>query len=306
MAAGPETASRSHLSRLRDAAGDDFGPAGDHPDHGRGSEEFARADIAGPLQFRLGHHNHSRAPSLNSSTDMSDNLARTSDELTDFSSRLPDQATHIADRVHEMTLNPLADLGGVNHWNSDDALDDPMANDHGSATADDHGPAHDGPSAATRAHDAHPHADAAHALPAAPADADDHAAPTVGIHPANVASDHDSATAVAPPADAAAPSLGPLIESGARAILLQSDAAPSAANPRLDARPRHGVTADGAPAFAPDILSARDQLASAIATASPETAGLTTLTPAHSADIRVPTLGADIHAMHTPLHAQGQ
>lgn len=309
MAAGPETAPRSHQPRLRDAAGDDFSPAGDHPDNGRGSEEFARPDIAEPLQFRLGHHNHSRAPLLNSSTDMSANLARTSDELTDFSSRLRDQATHVADRVHEITLNPLADLGGVNHWNSDHALDDPTANNHGSATADDHGPAHDGPSAAADAHDAHPHADAAHALPAATANADDHAASAVVTHAANVASDHDSATAVAPPADAAAPSLGPLIESGARAILLQSDAAPSAASPRPDARPGHGVTGDGAPAFtpafAPHILSARDQLASAMATATPETAGLTTLTPAHSADIHVPTLGADVHAMHTPLHAQG-
>jgi hypothetical protein len=318
MAAAPEAPARSHQSRLIGAADHDFGPAERRADAARGTDDFARSDTAEPLRFGFGHHGHTRAASLDSSSLISANLAGVSDELTDLSTRLHDQATRFAERVHEITLNPLAGPGDANDWGNDHtapahAFDDPPSNDHASSASDDHASApsqahasmHDGPTASAQAHDPHSDVDPAHGAPPAPpiASGDSIAAAT---HPAPIAADDDSATAIAAPA--AAPSLGPLIESGARAILLQSDAAPSAASPPPDARSRHGVPGDGAPAFtpafAPDILSARDQLASAIATASPETAAITTLTPTHATGLQVATLGADLHALK-PLQAHG-
>ena len=60
-----------------------------------------------------------------------------------------------------------------------------------------------------------------------------------------------------------------------------------------------GTPSTAAPSIAPDLLAARDQLASAIATANPMAAAITT-SPTHGApaSLLVPTLGADTHTLH--------
>jgi hypothetical protein len=107
-------------------------------------------------------------------------------------------------------------------------------------------------------------------------------------------------------ASAAPPSIGTLIESGTKSILLATDASPTTPGPWTSAaappmpvqrgRADHG--GDVTPNFAPDVLAARDQLASAIATASPQAAAITTLPPVHTIGVPLPTLGGDVHAGH--------
>lgn len=99
---------------------------------------------------------------------------------------------------------------------------------------------------------------------------------------------------------AAAPSTGALVEAGAKAILLATDESPSrighasAADFAPGAAPSHSHTTE---AFSPTVLGARDQLASAIATATPEAAAITTLPPPQAASAAIPTLGSDMHAL---------
>lgn len=102
-------------------------------------------------------------------------------------------------------------------------------------------------------------------------------------------------------AQAAAPSTGALVEAGTKAVLLATDESPNRIGPHASAAdfapgaaPGHSHTAA---AFSPAVLGARDQLASAIATATPEAAAITTLPPPQAAGAAIPTLGSDIHAL---------
>ncbi|OPY98150.1 hypothetical protein A5906_35025 [Bradyrhizobium sacchari] len=103
----------------------------------------------------------------------------------------------------------------------------------------------------------------------------------------------------------ATPSTGEMVEAGTKAILLATDESPSGIGP-------HASAADFAPgaaqghvhssahattAFSPGVIGARDQLASAIATATPEAAAITTLPSAQITDGAPPTLGGDMHAL---------
>lgn len=101
-------------------------------------------------------------------------------------------------------------------------------------------------------------------------------------------------------AQAAAPSTGALVEAGTKAILLATDESPNRIGPHASAAdfapgaaPGHSHTTA---AFSPAVLGARDQLASAIATATPEAAAITTLPPPQAAGAAIPTLGSDMHA----------
>jgi hypothetical protein len=104
---------------------------------------------------------------------------------------------------------------------------------------------------------------------------------------------------------ASPPSSGALVEAGAKAILLATDESPSRIGPHASAAdfvsgaaPNQAhSTAQPNVAFSPAILGARDQLASAIATATPEDAAITTLPPPQVAGGAIPTLGADMHAL---------
>jgi hypothetical protein len=144
------------------------------------------------------------------------------------------------------------------------------------------------------------------------------AEPAPANHPVDVAPDHS----ISPPApagtiatdgngthadaSAAPPSIGTLIESGTKSILLATDASPTTPGPWTSAaappmpvqRGRADHAGDVTPNFAPDVLTARDQLASAIATASPQAAAITTLPPPHTIGVPLPTLGGDVHAGH--------
>ncbi|MCP3370874.1 hypothetical protein [Bradyrhizobium cajani] len=112
----------------------------------------------------------------------------------------------------------------------------------------------------------------------------------------------DAATdqAQAPP-----PSSGELVEAGAKAILLATDESPnrigphaSAADVALGAAPDHvHSSAHATTAFSPGVIGARDQLASAIATATPEAAAITTLPSAQMTGAVIPSLGGDMHAL---------
>lgn len=102
-------------------------------------------------------------------------------------------------------------------------------------------------------------------------------------------------------AKAAPPSSGALVEAGTKAILLASDESPNRIGPHASAAdfapgaaPSHSHTTA---AFSPAVLGARDQLASAIATATPEAAAITTLPPPQAAGAAIPTLGSDMHAL---------
>lgn len=102
-------------------------------------------------------------------------------------------------------------------------------------------------------------------------------------------------------AQAAPPSSGALVEAGTKAILLASDESPNRIGPHASAAdfapgatPSHSHTTA---AFSPAVLGARDQLASAIATATPEAAAITTLPPPQAAGAAIPTLGSDMHAL---------
>lgn len=106
-------------------------------------------------------------------------------------------------------------------------------------------------------------------------------------------------------AGATAPSTGELVEAGTQAILHATDDSPSRIGPHASAAdfvfgaaPSHiRSTAHATVAFSPEVLGARDQLASAIATAPPEAAATTTspLSPITGASI--PTLGSDMHPL---------
>ena len=115
----------------------------------------------------------------------------------------------------------------------------------------------------------------------------------------------DTLASVAPMTKAAvadAASIPSMVESGTKAILLSAHdgtVAPGGAvglpGPKLGAG---GAPIISAPSITPDVLAARDQLASAIATANPTAAAITT-SPAHAAPAPlVPTLGADTHTLH--------
>jgi hypothetical protein len=187
-------------------------------------------------------------------------------------------------------LNDLIDVGSV------------VASDHHGGH---HGAGHHG--APTQTVAASPHPDAEPAPTHAPVDvAADHsisapAAPssTVGTVDADGAATHADASAKPP-------SIGTLIESGTKSILLATDASAttpgpwtSAAAPAMPVQrgnADHG--GDVTPNFAPAVLTARDQLASAIATASPQAAAITTLPPVHTVGVPLPTLGGDVHAAH--------
>lgn len=102
-------------------------------------------------------------------------------------------------------------------------------------------------------------------------------------------------------AQAAPPSSGALVEAGTKAILLATDESPNRIGPHASAAdfapgatPSHSHTTA---AFSPAVLGARDQLASAIATATPEAAAITTLPPPQAAGAAIPTLGSDMHAL---------
>ncbi|MDA9495031.1 hypothetical protein XI08_39355 [Bradyrhizobium sp. CCBAU 11361] len=105
------------------------------------------------------------------------------------------------------------------------------------------------------------------------------------------------------------PSTGALVEDGTKAILLATDESPnrigphaSAADFALSAGPGHvHSSAHATAAFSPGVIGARDQLASAIATATQEAAAMTTLPPPQMTGAGIPTLGGDMHAL--PKHA---
>ena len=107
-------------------------------------------------------------------------------------------------------------------------------------------------------------------------------------------------------ADKAPPSIDSLVESGSKAILLMSDSsthphgiAASAADFAAAARPNQALNGGhDQPAFAPEVLGARDRLAAAIATAGPDSAAITTLPPPHALDAAIPTLGGAAHPAH--------
>jgi hypothetical protein len=115
----------------------------------------------------------------------------------------------------------------------------------------------------------------------------------------------ESSPAVAPIIEAAVASpasIASMVETGAKAILLSahdgSAAAGSAAGPPASKAGVVGAPAIASPGITPDVLVARDQLASAIATATPTAAAITT-SPTHDAPAPlVPTLGADTHTLH--------
>jgi len=100
------------------------------------------------------------------------------------------------------------------------------------------------------------------------------------------------------------PSTGALVESGTKAILLATDDSPNRIGPHASAAdfaisaPSHvHAAAHATAAFNPGVLGARDQLASAIATATPETAAMTTLPSSQITGAAIPTLGGDVHAL---------
>ena len=115
----------------------------------------------------------------------------------------------------------------------------------------------------------------------------------------------DPLPAAAPTTKATAadsPSVASMIETGAKAILLSAHdgtvAAGGAAGLPAPKPAVIGAPAMAAPSITPDVLAARDQLASAIATANPAPAAITTL-PTQAAPVPlVPTLGADTHTLH--------
>jgi hypothetical protein len=104
---------------------------------------------------------------------------------------------------------------------------------------------------------------------------------------------------------ASPPSSGALVEAGAKAILLATDESPSRIGPHASAADfvsgtapnQVHSTAQTNAAFSPAVLGARDQLASAIATATPDAAAITTMPPPQVAGAALPTLGADMHAL---------
>jgi hypothetical protein len=107
------------------------------------------------------------------------------------------------------------------------------------------------------------------------------------------------------PAPANPGSIASLVESGTKAILLASpdrSAGDAGAGASLLAAARTGGASGpviAAPSFTPELLSARDQLASAIATASPAAAAITTLPAQATPAATITTLGADTHALHS-------
>lgn len=106
-------------------------------------------------------------------------------------------------------------------------------------------------------------------------------------------------------AQATSPSTGALVESGAKAILLATDESSSRNGPHASvadlplgsASSQVHSAAHTAAAFSPGVLGARDQLASAIATATPEAAAMTTLPTSQTIAAAIPTLGSDVHAL---------
>jgi hypothetical protein len=214
---------------------------------------------------------------------------------------------HIGAHLHsELQIGLFGDGNSTDQRGSSRSADHPLValNDlvgDGSVVApDDHG-GHHGARTQTVAANPHPNPE-----------------PAPANHPVDVAPDH-SISPAAPAgtiatdgnvthADASAtpPSIGTLIESGTKSILLATDASPTTPGPWTSAaappmpvqrgRADHG--GDVTPNFAPDVLAARDQLASAIATASPQTAAITTLPPVHTVGVPLPTLGGDVHAGH--------
>src|SRR5262249_17941064 len=99
-------------------------------------------------------------------------------------------------------------------------------------------------------------------------------------------------------------SVASLVESGAKAILLAThdkSAADSGAGQPLAAAKPDAANAPmiAAPSITPELLSARDQLASAIATASPAAAAITTSPAQATPGAVIPTLGTDTHALHS-------
>jgi hypothetical protein len=115
----------------------------------------------------------------------------------------------------------------------------------------------------------------------------------------------DTLASVAPMIKAAAADaalIPSMVESGAKGILLSahdgtvaSGGAVGLPGPKLGP---NGAPIIPAPSITPDVLAARDQLASAIATANPTDAAMTT-SPAQAAPAPlVPTLGADTHTLH--------
>ena len=199
------------------------------------------------------------------------------------------------------------------------------AGDHHDALADDDAqPAHG-------SHQSDPilnlvpsgHADAGHTSAADPDAPSAHAdvlkidnTSEPAVNAGHVSTNHDDATSsgtAGPASDGATihqaqtipPSTGALVESGTKAILLATDESPnrvgphaSAADFALGAAPSqiHAATHATA-AFSPDVLGARDQLASAIATATPEAAAMTTLPQSQITGAFIPTLGGDMHAL---------
>jgi hypothetical protein len=115
----------------------------------------------------------------------------------------------------------------------------------------------------------------------------------------------DTLASVAPMTKAAAAdaaSIPSMVESGANAILLSAHDGTVAAGGAVGVPgPKQGASGAPiipAPSITPDVLATRDQLASAIATANPTAAAMTT-SPAQAAPAPlVPTLGADTHTLH--------
>jgi len=106
-------------------------------------------------------------------------------------------------------------------------------------------------------------------------------------------------------AQAAVTSTGELVEAGTKAILRATDDSPNRIGPHasaadfvLGAAPSHiHSTAHATVAFSPEVLGARDQLASAIATATTEAAATTTLPTSQITGAIIPTLGSDMHPL---------
>jgi hypothetical protein len=219
---------------------------------------------------------------------------------------------HTAQHLHsEIQTDLFGDDNATDQHGSSRAADHPLGTlndliDVGPVVAPDHHGGHHGARTQTAA--ASPHPDAESAPAHTPIDAGSDHSITPSAPASTVSADSNATHADATHADASAapPSIGTLIESGTKSILLATDASPttpgpwtSAAAPAMPVQrgnADHG--GDVTPNFAPEVLTARDQLASAIATASPQAAAITTLPPVHTVGVALPTLGGDVHAAH--------
>lgn len=202
---------------------------------------------------------------------------------------------------------------------------DSTAGDHHNAAADDAQPAHGSrhqsdplPSLVPSGHADAGHTGAADAdAPSAHADVskiDDTSKPAGNA--GHVSADHNEVASFGTDGSASddttihqaqtvPPSTGALVEAGTKAILLATDESPNRIGPHASAADfvlgtapsQIHSAAHAAAAFSPGVLGARDQLASAIATATPEAAAMTTLPPSPITGAAIPTLGGDMHAL---------